>query len=297
MKQFVASCIQIAIEPNNIKSNVDKMCTWIEKSKKDFDSELILLPETISTGFTPNMPNEDFYDLLVKAEPYHLSPIQKIAKDLKTHIVYPVYEPGDKDSCEILNTSYLIDDNGEILGKYRKTHPFPTERKEGGGWTTPGRDTVVVETKLGNIGMIICYDGDFPELSRVCALKGAEIITRPSALLRSYDVWELTNKARAYDNHVYFMASNCVGPDAGNNFYFGHSMIVSPIGQIQALARGAEEIIATELNPDPIKYVSYGTKSPMIFDHLEDRNIHAYEGIMTEGKSRFEPFRRIPYRK
>ena len=71
-------------------------------------------------------------------------------------------------------------------------------------------------------------------------------------------------------------------------------MIVSPIAQRLALARGTEEIIAAELDPDPIKRVSYGSTSPMIFDHLQDRNLEAYEGILTAGKSRFEPAKRIP---
>jgi predicted amidohydrolase len=86
---------------------------------------------------------------------------------------------------------------------------------------------VVVETPLANIGLSICYDGDFPELFRAEAIMGAEVIARPSALLRSFEIWELTNRARAYDNHVYIVACNGVGPDAGGNYYFGHSMIVT----------------------------------------------------------------------
>lgn len=294
MKEHIAACVQIAVEPNNINYNIDKCCTWLEKAVKEYEAELVVFPETITTGFTPNMPIEAFYDMLKPIPGAHTEKIQKLAKELNTHVIFPLYERGENGI--ILNSSILIDDQGEILGNYRKTHPFPTERLGGGGWTTPGEDTVVVETKLGKIGMIICYDGDFPELSRVLALKGAEIITRPSALLRSYEIWEMVNKARAYDNHVYFLACNAVGPDAAKNYYFGHSMIVSPIAQIIALARGGEEIIAEKLNPDPIKYVSYGTKSPMIFDHLEDRNVKAYKEILQEGKSSFEPSRRISYR-
>lgn len=296
MKEHIAACVQIAVEPNNIKANIDKMCYWLEGAAKEHEAQLIVFPESITTGFTPNMPVEEFYEILSPIPGDHTTKIQKLAKELGVHVVYPLYERGETYG-EILNSSILIDDNGHILGNYRKTHPFPTERKEGGGWTTPGKETVVVETKLGKIGMIICYDGDFPELSRVLALKGAEIITRPSALLRSFEIWELTNKARAYDNHVYMLASNAVGPDAGNNYYFGHSMIISPIAQTLALGRGGEEIISAKLSPDPIRYVSYGTRSPMIFDHLEDRNVGVYKDILGEGKSSFEPSRRIPYRK
>jgi predicted amidohydrolase len=119
------------------------------------------------------------------------------------------------------------------------------------------------------------------------------VFVRPSALLRSFEIWEMTNKARAYDNHVYMLACNSIGPDAAGNYYFGHSMIVSPIAQTLALARGTEEIIAVELDPDPIKRVTYGAKTPMIFDHLQDRNLAAYEGILTPAKSRFEPAKRF----
>ncbi|MGB8647822.1 MAG: carbon-nitrogen hydrolase family protein, partial [Anaerolineae bacterium] len=170
---------------------------------------------------------------------------------------------------------------------------FPTERRAAGGWSTPGQCSVVVETPLANIGLSICYDGDFPELYRVMAIKGAEVFCRPSALLRSFEIWEMTNKARAYDNHVYMLACNAIGADVGNNYYFGHSMIVSPIAQTLALARGTEEIIAMTLDPDPIKRIGYGAKSPMIFDHLQDRNLAAYEGILQPAQSRFEPSRRI----
>lgn len=296
MKEHIAACVQISIEPNNIKANIDKVCHWLKRAAKEYEAKLIVFPETITTGFTPNMDINEFYEMLQPVPGSHTRDVQKLAKELGVHVIYPLYERG-KRYGEILNSSLLINDNGDILGNYRKTHPFPTERKEGGGWTTPGNETIVVDTKLGKIGMIICYDGDFPELSRVLALKGAEIITRPSALLRSYEIWEMTNKARAYDNHVYVLASNSIGPDAGSNYYFGHSMIVSPIAQTLALARGTEEIIAAKLDPNPIKYVSYGTKTPMIFDHIEDRNVGVYGDILKEGKSSFEPSRRIPYKK
>ncbi len=137
--------------------------------------------------------------------------------------------------------------------------------------------------------MTICYDGDFPELYRAEAIMGAEVICRPSALLRSFEIWELTNRARAYDNHVYILACNAVGADAGSNYYFGHSMIVDPIAHKLAQGRGTEEVIFAELNPDPIKYITYGSKSPMVFDHLELRNLEAYKNVLTPAKSRFRP--------
>ena len=124
------------------------------------------------------------------------------------------------------------------------THLFPVERQAAGGWSTPGVEPVVVETPLAAIGITICYDGDFPELYRCEAVHGAEVIVRPSARLRSFEIWEMTNKARAYDNHVYIAACNAIGPDAGGHYYFGHSMIISPIAQTLALPAHAAALAA-----------------------------------------------------
>jgi predicted amidohydrolase len=218
--------------------------------------------------------------------------IQAAAKAHSVHVVWPSYRRGP-DHGTVYNASILIGPDGEIIGIYDKTHPFPLERRDCGGWVTLGDRAEVFETSLGSIGMIICYDGDFPELSRLLAVKGAEIILRPSALLRSFDIWYITNCARAYDNHVYVVATNAVGPDAGGSYYFGHSMIVTPIAWRLAQARGGEEIIAARLNPDPLRYVTWGSKSPQVFDHLQDRNLALYEEILKEARSRFEPGQRL----
>ncbi len=294
MKEFIAAAVQIAVKPNDINYNLEKIGFWLKAAVKEHNAELVVFPESITTGFAPGMPPEEFYDLLNYIPGPETDKIGALASELKVHVILPIYEKG-KEKNVIMNSSILINDEGEIAGIYRKTHPFPAERLGGGGWTTPGKEAVVVDTKLGKIGMIICYDGDFPELSRVLAIRGAEIITRPSALLRSFEIWDMTNKARAYDNHVYVVAVNSVGVDAANNYYFGSSMIISPIAQKLAQARGTEEIISAKLDPNPLKWVTYGANSPMIFDHLEDRNLEVYKDILKEAKSPFEPAKRIPY--
>ena len=294
MKEFVAAAVQIAVKPNDINYNLEKIGFWLEAAVKEHDAELVVFPEAITTGFVPGMPIEEFYDLLNYIPGPETDQIGEIARKLKVHVVLPLHEKR-KEKNVIMNSSVLIDDEGEITGIYHKTHPFPSERLGGGGWTTPGKEAVVVETKLGKIGMIICYDGDFPELSRVLAIQGAEIVTRPSALSRSFEIWDMTNKARAYDNHVYVVAANSVGADAGGNYYFGSSMIISPIAQKLAQARGTEEIISAKLDPDPLKRITYGANSLMTFDHLEDRNLEVYKDILKEAKSPFEPSKRISY--
>ncbi len=296
MKKFVATGIQIAPILNDIPATIEKCLAYIERAVHEYHADLIVFPETVTTGFATGWDPDELYDK-IDAIPGNLtSAVQKSARALKVHVVWPTYSRGDRPGI-VYNSAALIDDRGEILGIYHKTHPFPTERIEGGGWTTPGHEIKSFQTPLGRIGIMICYEGDFPEIARIHAIQGAEILVRPSALLRSFDIWDLTNRARAYDNHVYVVGVNIVGPDAGGNYYFGHSMIVDPIAHRLAQARGTEEIIYAELNPNPLRYVTWGSKSPMTFDHLEDRNIHLYGDLLKEAKSPFDPSERIPYKK
>lgn len=301
MKQFTIAGAQFAITPNAIRENTAKAAVWTERAVKENGARLVVLPETVTTGFTPGMPVEAFWNLVEPLSGPAVTTMAKLARGLKAWVLFPTYERGRKRGV-VYNSAVLLSDKGAVAGVYRKTHPFPTERIAhtrvgGGGWTTPGTELSVFDCGFAKVGVTICYEGDFPELSRILALKGAEVILRPSAFLRSFEIWDLTTRARAYDNHVYMIGVNAVGADAGNSYYFGHSMIVSPIAQKLAQARGTEEIIAAELDPQPLKYVTYGSKSPQIFDHLEDRNVKLYRDILKEGRSGFEPSRRIPYRK
>ncbi len=287
MKEFVAACVQIAVTPNDVQANVDKGVAWLERAVSEAEAELVVFPETVTTSFVTDLEPEELWDLVDDVPGRITRDIQEAARSLGVHVVWPSYRRG-RERGVVYNSAILIGPDGGIIGVYDKTHPFPLEQRERGGWVTRGSRAEVFETSLGDIGMIICYDGDFPELSRLLAVKGAEVVVRPAALLRSFDIWYITNAARAYDNHVYVLATNSVGPDAGGSYYFGHSMIVNPIAWRLAQARGGEEIIAAKLDPDPLRYVTWGSKSPQSFDHLEDRNLDLYSGILKEAHSRFK---------
>jgi predicted amidohydrolase len=293
MQEFVAACVQIAITPNDVQANIKKGIIWLEKAVSEHEAELVVFPETVTTGYETNLTPEELWDLVDEAPGRITHDIQAAAKNLGVHVVWPTYRRAGERGA-VYNSAILIGPDGEIIGIYDKTHPAPWERTDGGGWVQVGSRADVFETALGSIGMIICYDGDFPELSRLLAVKGAEIIVRASALQRSYEIWYITNAARAYDNHVYIVASNLIGPDACDNYGFGHSMIINPIAWRLAQARGTEEIISAKLDPDPMRYITFGSKNLQTFDHLEDRNLKLYEEILIEARSRFEPGKRFP---
>ena len=296
MKEFAAACVQIAITPNDIKANISKGVKWLEKAVNEHRAEFVVFPETITTGYETGLSAEELWDLVDEVPGSVTAQIQEAAAKNKVFVVWPTYRRG-KTRGEVYNSAVLIGLDGEIVGVYDKTHPAPWERREGGGWVDVGTHAEVYETALGTIGMMICYDGDFPELSRILAVKGAEVIVRASALQRSYDIWYVTNAARAYDNHVYVVASNLIGPDASGNFGFGHSMIVNPIAWRLAQARGTEEIISARLDPDPLRYITYGSKSLQPFDHLEDRNLELYKESLQESRARFKIGKHFPQQK
>jgi predicted amidohydrolase len=279
--------VQIAVKPNDVRANLDNGIVWLEKAVSEYQAELVVFPETVTTGYETGLKAEELWDLLDVVPGRITRRIQEAARALGAHVVWPTYRRGPERGM-VYNSAILIGPDGEIIGVYDKTHPAPMERRDQGGWVEVGNRADVFQTALGDIGMIICYDGDFPELSRLLAVKGAEVIVRPSALQRSFDIWYITNCARAYDNHVYVVAANSVGADASGTYCFGHSMIVNPIAWRLAQARGTEEIIAARLDPDPLRHVTWGSKSPQYFDHLSDRNLELYEEILEEAHSRFE---------
>ncbi len=278
MREFTAAAVQLGPVPGpltgeSIKGNQSKALDLIERCVEATGAEVVVVPATVTTGFTPGCGPEQLWDLISELPGALSEPAQEAARRLGAHLVWPTYERGPERGV-VYNSAALIGPDGELLGVYRKTHPFCTELRSRGGWVTPGDEVCVVDTPLGRIGIIICFDGDFPELSRIEAVHGAEVIVRPSALLRSADIWELTCRARAYDNHVYVVGANAVGIDPAGVLYFGNSLIVSPIAEVLARAATHEGWVSARLDPSTaLRSLTPGSNVPQVWDHLEDRNL------------------------
>jgi deaminated glutathione amidase len=278
MRPFTAAAVQVAPRPDpltaaSLEKNTAHALDLVRQCATATNAELIVLPESVTTGFTPGIDPQSLWDLVSPIPGPVLDPFAQTAADLSIHLVVGTYEQGNVRGT-VHNAAALIGPDGNVLGVYRKTHPFGGERADRGGWVTPGDDICVADTPLGRIGMIICFDGDYPELSRLTALAGAEIICRPSALLRSADLWELTNRARAYDNHVYLIGANATGTDPAGVIYFGNSMIVTPVAEVIARAASHECWVSARLDPaTALASLTPGSSVPHGFDHLADRNL------------------------
>ncbi|MDV3221461.1 carbon-nitrogen hydrolase family protein [Intrasporangium sp.] len=287
MRAFTAAAVQLGPLPGpltreSIEGNLDRCVDMTRRCVDATGAELVVLPESATTGFTPGCSKEELWDLVTDLPGGIVEPVQEVARETGAHVCVGTYERGPERGT-VYNASVLISPSGEVLGVYRKTHPFCTEAVDGGGWVTPGDSVTVCDTELGRIGMIICFDGDYPELSRIQAVQGAEVICRPSALLRSADIWDLTSRARAYDNHVYVIGANATGIDPAGVIYFGNSHIVTPIGHVVARAASHESWVSARLDPaEALASLTPGSSVGQGFDHLRDRNLDLIRGHRDE---------------
>ena len=156
---------------------------------------------------------------------------------------------------KLSNTCLVFDPSGDIVGAYRKIHMFDVDV---GGHVyreseaeEAGEETLVVEAEGWRVGLSVCYDLRFPELYRILALQGAELVTVPAAftLFTGKDHWELLLRARAVENQCYVAAANEWGshPPEGKASY-GRSMIIDPWGVVLAQAADEDTVIAAEID-------------------------------------------------
>jgi deaminated glutathione amidase len=162
---------------------------------------------------------------------------------------------------KLSNTSYVFDPSGELVAVYRKIHMFDVDV---GGHSyresdaeEPGDETVVCDVEGWKLGLTVCYDLRFPELYRILAVEGAEVITVPAAftLYTGKDHWELLLRARAVENQCFVVASNEWGAIEGGKAVYGRSMIVDPWGVVLAQAPDEDTVVSAELDRSRLQQV------------------------------------------
>jgi predicted amidohydrolase len=154
------------------------------------------------------------------------------------------------------NTTVVFDPSGRLAATYRKLHLFDAAPRDDAApyresATTASGDAIVTAEVEGiRLGLAICYDLRFPELFRALALRGAEVVTLPSAFTQETgrDHWEPLVRARAIENACFVVAPAQTGPRPPDRLTHGHSMIVSPWGDILAEAGEAPDVICADLD-------------------------------------------------
>jgi len=195
-------------------------------------------------------------ELLAAAEPLDgpsLSAARGWARELGVHLLAgSISELGAAGKA--FNTSVLIGPDGDDVAVYRKIHMFDVD-VDGVSYREseheePGAEIVLAALPEANLGLSVCYDLRFPELYRILAVRGAQIVAVPSAFTYATgrDHWEVLLRARAIEDQVFVLAANQVGEAPPHFKSYGHSAIVDPWGAILASAPDGECFLAADLD-------------------------------------------------
>ena len=242
-----------------IENNLKKSINLIEKAAEQ-GANIILLQELFQTPYFCIQYDEEIFKLAQTFENNSL--INKMSEVAKKHKVVLPISFFEKDNNAYFNSIAVIDADGKVLGKYRKSH-IP----DGAGYLekyyfNPG-DTgfKVWKTAFGKIGIGICWDQWFPEAARIMALKGAEVLFYPTAIgdeiMSTYDsseAWQTVMQGHAAANIMPVVASNRIGSESVKgqvNGFYGKSFICNRSGKIIAEAsKDKEEIIVAEIDTE-----------------------------------------------
>src|SRR6266508_3709161 len=238
-------------------------------------AELLVLPECALPGY--------MFDSAEEAMPFaeevpgpSTHSLADACRRLGAHVVCGLLE---RDGDLLRNSAVLVGPDG-LVGVYRKTHlPFLGVDR----FTTPGDELPVFDTPLGRIGLEICYDLRFPEVTRTLALRGAEIVAHPTNFPMAAKVQtELITLARAAENRIYLLTANRVGKERWGEFC-GWSQIVDPFGKRLAEAGETEEaLLVADIEVEKARdkdYVIPGEYERYLFG---DRRPELYGALVEE---------------
>lgn len=222
---------------------------------------LLICPEMFLTGYNVG---ESARALAEPRDGESARIIAGIARDAGIALLYGYPERAGE---LIYNAVQLIDRSGQHLANYRKLHLYRHMER---GVFTPGDQFVQASVDDFRIGLLVCYDAEFPEAARAQALAGVELLAVPTALMRPHEFVALSMvPARAFENQLFVAYANRCGREGGLE-YTGLSCVCGPDGADLARAGTGEEIIFAELDP------SARERARRDFDYLADRRPELY---------------------
>ncbi|HHC30257.1 MAG TPA: carbon-nitrogen hydrolase family protein [Rhodobacterales bacterium] len=233
-----AGLIQLTSGPDPL-TNLDKTRRFVREAAEG-GAQLVLTPETTNIvsddrGHLGKMVQDEADDLTLAA-------LREDAAVLGVWLLIgSLAVKMDDPDGRFANRSYLIAPSGEIAARYDKIHMFDVDvsaqetHRESAAFR-PGTKAVVTQTPLGAIGQAICYDLRFPALFNRLALGGAQIITLPAAFTRPTGEahWEVLLRARAIETGCFILAPAQTGEHTPTRATYGHSLAVSPWGEVLA---------------------------------------------------------------
>jgi predicted amidohydrolase len=243
-----AACVQICSSASKA-DNLERMEPLVARAAAT-GADVVLLPEKWNGIGSPEVLHE-------VAEPLEggetVEAMSRWAREHGITLVGGSIVERREGREKLSNTCAVFDPEGELAAVYRKIHMFDVEV---GGHVyresdaeEPGEGPESCEVEGWRLGLTVCYDLRFPELYRILAVEGAELVTVPAAftLYTGKDHWELLLRARAVENQCYVLAANQWGVHEGGKASYGRSSIVDPWGVVLAQAPDEDGVIGAEL--------------------------------------------------
>lgn len=250
--------------------NLKKIVQYISNAAKK-GAELCAFPEYMMFYTTSDQSAKQ---LAEQAEPINGNFVQQIAmaaKKNRIQVIGTIYESTKKKN-RVYDTAFLINKSGKVISTYQKIHLYDALGFKESNKLAPGHTiTAPVKTTLGKIGMLICYDLRFPEMSRTLASSGSEILVVPSAWVQGpnkEEHWITLNKTRAIENGCYVIAPGHLG-----NIYCGRSLVVDPYGKILLDMKHKSGIGIVNISLDLVK------KTRLSLPLLKNRRTDVYSDL------------------
>lgn len=248
MTKVRTAAIQMAVDDDKAK-NLDNLKRYLDDLAKE-QCDLVILPEMFTCPYqTSNFP--------LYAEEEGGTSWQKVSSLAAEYNIYlAAGSMPEKDrENKVYNTAYVFDRKGKQIGKHRKVHLFDINVQGGQQFResdtlTPGNQATVFETEFGTMGLCVCYDFRFPELSRLMVDQGAKIIVVPGAFNMTTGPahWEILFRTRAVDNQVFTLGTAPARNPHSGYTSWGHTIMVDPWGKILDQMDEKEGVLIQDLD-------------------------------------------------
>jgi N-carbamoylputrescine amidase len=284
-RTFTLALVQMRCDAD-ADANLEKAVTGIRQAAKA-GAHLVCLQELFRTPYFCQKQDPSLFDLAETIPGPSTERLGKVARESSLVVVASLFE--HRAAGVYHNTAVVFDADGELCGLYRKMHipddPLFFEKY----YFTPGDlGFRTFDTKVGRIGVLVCWDQWYPEAARLTALQGAGILLYPTAIgwhprekeqhgQRQHQAWELIQRSHAVANGVFVAAANRVGHEGATNGgleFWGASFVSDPFGEVLARAsHDREEVLLVECDLRRLE------ETRRNWPFLRDRRIDAYSGL------------------
>ena len=262
--QFKASTVK--------EENLKTITRYIREASRN-GARMIAFPE-FAMFYTPR--SQTPAELSSLAEPITGDFVKRIAdcaKENTIDVICTMYEKSPRKD-RVYDTAFLVERSGKTILHYRKIHLYDALGFRESDKMTPGSAIPKpVKSEIGRLGMLVCFDLRFPEISRILASSGSEVLVAPSAWVQGdqkEDHWITLNKTRAMENGCYVIA-----PDQTGNTYCGRSIVVDPYGRVLLDMEKQQGIGYVEIDPRMV----YETRSTLPL--LRSRRTDVYPDLIS----------------